>query len=256
MESFKASQFGEWSVFGLPAFADNYLWVLVHGASRSAIAVDPGCADTVQGFLNQHGVHLSGILVTHHHPDHVGGVQSLLESVTATVPVWASHASRVPQVTHRLAEGDRLEWPDLRLKVLEVPGHTLDHVAYVAEATGSNRHWLFCGDTLFSGGCGRVFEGTAEQMHESLQKLAALPAETLVFCAHEYTESNLKFALAMAPEDADIRIRMNEVQEIRGRKASTIPVELGTEMRSNLFLKSKNSIEFKNLRTSKDHFKG
>jgi hydroxyacylglutathione hydrolase len=257
MESFKSSQVSNWSVYGIPAFQDNYLWAIVHEPSKACMVVDPGCARSVQAFMQTHNYHLSGILVTHHHPDHVGGIDELLKHAAKDLPVYGPATGRVPQVNRPVHEGDQVDVHCLVAKVLEVPGHTLDHVAYVIElkeTMDSKEVWMFPGDTLFSGGCGRLFEGTPEQMFESFQKLKQFPPNTLVFCAHEYTESNIRFARAYAPASKNIEQREIEVRRIREQGLSTIPTTLETEQLSNLFINSKNPIEFKEIRTAKDKF--
>ena len=257
MESFKSSQVSNWSVYGIPAFQDNYLWAIVHEPSKACTVVDPGCARSVQDFLDNHGYHLSGILVTHHHADHVGGIDELLDKAEKDIPVYGPATGRVPQVNRPVKEGDTVDVHCLVAKVLEVPGHTLDHLAYVIELKDtmhSDEVWMFPGDTLFSAGCGRLFEGTPAQMHESLQKINQFPANTRVYCAHEYTESNLRFALAYAPKNKDIEARTVEVRRMRELGLSTIPSTLATERRSNLFLMAANPLELKEVRAAKDRF--
>lgn len=257
MESFKSSQVSNWSVYGIPAFQDNYLWAIVHEPSKACVVVDPGCAGSVQGFLDTHGYHLSGILVTHHHMDHVGGIDQLLANAQKGIPIYGPATGRVPQVNRPVKEGDTVDVHCLVAKVLEVPGHTLDHVAYVIELKDtmkSEEVWMFCGDTLFSGGCGRLFEGTPTQMFESLQKLNQFPAQTRVYCAHEYTESNMRFARAFAPNSEKIEERENEVLRIRAQGLSTIPTTLEIERLSNLFINAANALELKEIREAKDNF--
>ncbi|WP_370264444.1 hydroxyacylglutathione hydrolase [Limnobacter sp.] len=256
MESFKSSSVAQWSVHGIPAFQDNYIWAIVHQPSQGVVVVDPGCAKSVQSFLDVNGFHLSGILVTHHHMDHVGGLRTLTGCDPQTLPVYGPAGGHIPQVSHPVHEGQRLEVLGLPVKVLEVPGHTLDHLAFVIEFDdiADRPVWMFCGDTLFSAGCGRLFEGSAEQMHHSIQKLNQFPAHTLVFCAHEYTEANLRFARATAPGHEGVLQREREVTTIRKQGMSTIPTTLATERLSNLFMMSKNPIEFKALREAKDKF--
>lgn len=250
MESFVAARHSDWTVTGLPAFNDNYLWALTHEPSKRVIVVDPGCADTVQKFIRDQRLHLSGILITHHHPDHIGGVDALLKGVSGHIPVYGTE--RISQVNQRVRQGETLECIGLSLKVLEVPGHTRDHLAYVLQ-TGPCT-WLFCGDTLFSAGCGRLFEGTAQDLFNSFNKFKALPDDTLVFCAHEYTESNLRFALHQAPGDPDLQTRMEEVQSCRRLGKSTIPTRLGLEKKTNLFLMAESSEKLGALRSAKDVF--
>jgi hydroxyacylglutathione hydrolase len=221
------------SVLTVPAFNDNYLW-LIHDGVNAAV-VDPGDAGPVRAALHAHGLALTCILLTHHHADHIGGVPSLLEEWR--VPVYGPRNDGIQVVTQALDEGDRVrvDGLDLELDVLEVPGHTLGHIAYVRRTPGA--HWLFCGDTLFAGGCGRLFEGTPQQMADSLAKLAALPDDTLVYCAHEYTVSNLKFAQAVEPDNQGLALRMRDASEKRGTRLPTVPSTIGLERGTNPFLR-------------------
>lgn len=221
------------------------------------MVVDPGCADSVQDFLDAHGYHLSGILITHHHMDHVGGIDALLTKAAKDLPVYGPCSGRVAQINRPVREGDTVDVHCLIAKVLEVPGHTLDHIAYVIElkdTMNSDEVWMFPGDTLFSGGCGRLFEGSPQQMFESLQKLNQFSANTRIFCAHEYTESNLRFARSYSPDSKNIEAREIEVRRIREKGLSTIPTTLGVERLSNLFMNAKNPIDFKQIREAKDNF--
>ncbi len=218
-------------VTAIPAFDDNYLW-LIHDQEYAAI-VDPGDAAAVEAALAKHQLKLAAILLTHHHADHAGGVPALLRHWN--VPVYGPASERIPGIDHPLREGDvvTLTSPSLRLKVLDVPGHTAGHIAYVA----ADEDWLFCGDTLFAGGCGRLFEGTAEQMTQSLEKIAALPNNTKVYCAHEYTVSNLRFAVAAEPENQRTAERLAAAQDLRSRGIATVPSTLGEEKLTNPFLR-------------------
>jgi hydroxyacylglutathione hydrolase len=219
------------SVLAIPAFADNYLW-LIHDGVHAAI-VDPGDAGPVLDVLRERKLTLTAILLTHHHADHVGGVPGLLAQYP--VPVYGPHNLAIAGITHPLAEGDRFSVPELGLdmSILEVPGHTLDHIAYVAADTG----WLFCGDTLFAGGCGRLFEGTPAQMVASLAKLTALPDRTAVYCAHEYTLSNLKFAKEVEPENSALLARIIAEQKKREQNQPTVPTFIDLEKSTNPFLR-------------------
>ncbi|GAB3393081.1 hydroxyacylglutathione hydrolase [Massilia agri] len=221
------------SVLTVPAFNDNYLW-LIHDGVNAAV-VDPGDAGPVREALHAHGLALTCILLTHHHADHIGGVASLLAEWK--VPVHGPRNDGIQCVTHALVEGDQVtvDGLDLELDVLEVPGHTLGHIAYVRRTAGA--HWLFCGDTLFGGGCGRLFEGTPQQMADSLAKLAALPDDTLVYCAHEYTVSNLKFAQAVEPDNQGLAFRMRDASKKRGTRLPTVPSTIGLENGTNPFLR-------------------
>jgi hydroxyacylglutathione hydrolase len=222
------------AVLTVPAFKDNYLW-LIHDGVHAAV-VDPGDGQPILDALRAHGLTLTAILLTHHHADHIGGVPQLLAEYS--VPVYGPRNDHIAAVTHPLGEGDRVQVPGLALElsVLDVPGHTLGHIAYVRETPGA--HWLFCGDTLFGGGCGRLFEGTPEQMAASLAKLAALPEDTLVYCAHEYTLSNLRFAEAVEPGNRALQMRLEADSKARGTNLPTIPSNIAIENATNPFLRA------------------
>jgi len=198
--------------------------------------VDPGEAQPVLDKLQQQGLTLADILITHHHFDHVGGVEALLAH--QQVPVWGPRNPGIESITERLQAGDRVAVLGCEFAVLEVPGHTLDHIAYYHAARDSDdESLLFCGDTLFAGGCGRMFEGTPEVMHQSLQALASLPAETLVYCAHEYTEANLAFARAAEPDNKALAVRQQHAQDLRNQGRPTVPSVLADELATNPFLR-------------------
>jgi hydroxyacylglutathione hydrolase len=219
------------SVLPVPAFNDNYLWLIHDG--QYAAAVDPGDATPILAALKAHNLSLVAILLTHHHADHVGGVQNLLQH--ANIPVFGPSTENIRDVTISLVEGDQAVVPelDLTLDVLDVPGHTSGHIAYVAR----DRQWLFCGDTLFAGGCGRLFEGTPAQMVSSLAKLTKLPDDTQVYCAHEYTLSNLRFALAAEPGNHALQTRFSAEKEKRDHGLPTVPSYIGLEKATNPFLR-------------------
>ena len=223
-------------VLTIPAFQDNYLWLIHDG--RHAAVVDPGDAAPVLAALADHGLTLTAILLTHHHADHIGGVASLLAH--AKVPVYGPRNEAITCVSVALGEGDQvtLAAPALNLRVLDVPGHTRGHIAYVRRNQSEpDVHWLFCGDTLFGAGCGRLFEGTPAQMGDSLAKLAALPDDTLVFCAHEYTLANLRFAAAVEPDNPALAERITQDSAARAHGQPTIPSTIGREKASNPFLR-------------------
>lgn len=213
----------------VPAFDDNYIWLIRKGVH--AAVVDPGDAGPVVARLEAEGLALCAILCTHHHGDHVGGNADLLRRFP--VPVYGPRSEGIRTLSHPLAEGQRVRLPQLGLAfdVMEVPGHTRGHIAYIGHGM------LFCGDTLFACGCGRVFEGTPEQLYESLQKLAALPAETRVYCGHEYTVSNIRFARAANPGNRALQEREVSARRLRERQEPTLPSTLALELATNPFLR-------------------
>lgn len=211
----------------IPAFKDNYIWLLTRG--REAFVVDPGDAEPVIARLAAEDLVLSGILITHHHADHQGGVADLLARHAARV--FAPASESITGVTDPLAGGECIDVLGQPVDVLAVPGHTRGHLAYLAPGA------LFCGDTLFGAGCGRLFEGTPAQMAASLACLAALPEDTRVYCAHEYTEMNLRFALAVEPDNPAVRRRVAEVAARRAAGLPTVPSTLAEEKATNPFLR-------------------
>jgi hydroxyacylglutathione hydrolase len=222
------------NVFPVPAFKDNYFWVIDDG--QHAVVVDPGDATPVISYLAEKSLTLAAILITHHHADHVGGIGGLLDwCVDRNIFVYGPASENIPHCTHKLDDGALVNTlsHNLSLRVIDVPGHTTGHIAYYAEHEG----WLFCGDTLFAGGCGRLFEGTAAQMRSSLSKLAALPAETKVFCAHEYTLANLRFASAVEPNNAALKDRIRIDTATRERGEPTVPSTIALERATNPFLR-------------------
>ena len=216
----------------LPAFTDNYIWMLHDG--RQAAVVDPGDAAPVFQALQRLGLRLQAILVTHHHPDHVGGVDALRDATSATV--YGPARERIPEPLVRLAQGDTVDVLGLRFEVIDVPGHTAGHIAFYCPSMDGTP-LLFCGDTLFSGGCGRLFEGTPAQMLHSLDQLAALPGDTRVCCTHEYTLSNLKFARAVEPGNAALVHYSSQCEALRARGEPTLPSRLALERDINPFLR-------------------
>ena len=213
----------------VPAFQDNYLWVLSEG-SRAAV-VDPGDAAPIQRFLSEHGLELCAILATHHHADHIGGVPALVKHWRC--PVFGPAHDGISGLDRTLVEADRVEVPGIGVEfsVLDVPGHTAGHIAYVGPDVA------FVGDTLFACGCGRLFEGTAAQMTQSLGKLASLPEATRAYCAHEYTLSNIRFAQAVEPGNARLAQRKERESKRRERGEPTVPTTIGEERATNPFLR-------------------
>jgi hydroxyacylglutathione hydrolase len=213
----------------LPAFKDNYIWTLRD--ARHAAVVDPGEARPVKEYLARESLELVAILATHHHPDHTGGIAELVAA--KRVPVFGPKGEPIPDLTNPVGTGDIASIPALgaTLSVVEIPGHTRAHVAYYGAGS------LFCGDTLFACGCGRVFEGTPAQMYDSLQKLAALPDETKVYCGHEYTLANIEFALKVDPGNAALRARQQRSRALRQAGKPTLPSTLGEERATNPFLR-------------------
>jgi hydroxyacylglutathione hydrolase len=217
------------NIIPIPAFKDNYIWML-HD-HQHVVVVDPGDAAPVLAYLNLHKLKLAAILCTHHHNDHVGGVCKLVELYN--VPVYGPQLEDIPCVSHMLGDGDVIEIQELKIKlsVIDIPGHTLGHIAYLG--TG----YVFCGDTLFGCGCGRLFEGTATQLFHSLQRLANLPDETKVYCGHEYTEANIRFAQVCEPDNARLKQRQADVQALRAAGRPTLPSTIALEKATNPFLR-------------------
>ncbi len=218
-------------VFPVRAFSDNYIWMLVDAHKQYAACVDPGDAKPVNLFLEKQQLKLSHILLTHHHFDHTGGVASLMEQHQPAL--FGPASETLPCEPVRLVEGDKiqLETHQLELSILDLPGHTAGHIAYYGEGK------LFCGDTLFACGCGRLFEGSPEQMHHSLSKLADLPDNTEIYCTHEYTQSNIQFALAVEPDNTELQKQRHWVEEQRKQDLPTLPSNIGLEKATNPFLR-------------------
>jgi hydroxyacylglutathione hydrolase len=221
----------------LPAFTDNYLWLLQDPQRQHCAIVDPGDAQPVlQWLATNPDWQLTDILVTHHHADHVGGVASLKAATGARV--WGPALENIPQRDVALEDNQHIRILGLDWQVMHVPGHTLGHIAYYH--ADAQQPLLLCGDTLFAAGCGRLFEGTAEQMHHSLSRLAALPDQTLVYCTHEYTLSNLRFACAVEPQNQAISQRFAEVSQLREKNLISLPTTIAREKATNPFLRSDN----------------
>lgn len=216
------------------AFNDNYIWLIKNRGDQRCWVVDPGDAAPVEHYLQANDLTLEGILLTHHHSDHIGGVAALAKpgvTVIGSLP----DAHRLPPLTLPVSQGERFQLLGHTVQVLEVPGHTLGHIVYFVETNA--QPLLFSGDTLFAAGCGRMFEGTPEQMHASLQSLAVLPADTQVFATHEYTLNNLKFALLVEPNNAVLQARLIECNQLRDTQRPTLPSNIAIELATNPFLR-------------------
>jgi hydroxyacylglutathione hydrolase len=222
----------------IAVFNDNYIWAVVEPKLKKVLLVDPGDGESCVEYIKQHGLELSAILITHHHADHTGGIDACREAfpeIEVYGPSYSKQQSLLEQYQHQLADGDcvNIKTFGIDAKIIYTPGHTLDHICYY----DAPNKLLFCGDTLFAGGCGRIFEGDAAQMYQSLSRLAALPDDTAVYCAHEYTAANLKFALAAEPANQDLQQRYLQVKQLRQDNQITLPSDIGLEKRTNPFLR-------------------
>lgn len=222
----------------IKAFDDNYIWLMT--TNEGSIVVDPGENINLLKVIEKKNIKLDAILVTHHHYDHTGGIEELLTKYP-NLKVYGPN-NNVDLIKSRLVDGELLNVIGVDFEVIEIPGHTLDHIAYYANI--NNSPLLFCGDTLFAGGCGRVFEGTFDQMYESLMKLKKLPQNTRIYCGHEYTINNLKFAKAVEPDNIDLIARYNDAIDLRKNNIPTLPSTLSIELKTNPFLRAeKNNVQ-------------
>ncbi|HET8817239.1 MAG TPA: hydroxyacylglutathione hydrolase [Pseudidiomarina sp.] len=235
-------------VTALPAFTDNYIWLAQESDSRNVVVVDPGDEEPVLAYVKEHELIISAILITHHHWDHTDGLLPLLQHVD--VPVIGPMNPKIKGVNQRVKDGDTVAVPGLTtpFHVIATPGHTLDHISFY------NQTALFCGDTLFAAGCGRMFEGSAEQYHRSLQRLGELAGTTKVYCAHEYTAANVKFARTVEPDNQVLRDFEQWVTEQRQHGNMTLPSTIEQERQINPFLRAQSVAEFAQRRQQKDQF--
>ncbi|MDF1584582.1 MAG: hydroxyacylglutathione hydrolase [Methyloprofundus sp.] len=222
----------------IPVLNDNYIYLLHDTDSRETAVVDPAVAQPVLDTLKQKGWNLTYILNTHHHADHVGGNLTLKQHTNCQIIGSANDMQRIPGIDQKVSEGDTLKLGSYTIQVISCTGHTTGHIAFYSPEADA----LFCGDTLFAMGCGRLFEGTAEQMQQSLKKFTALPLDTKIYCAHEYTEANAQFALSVEPENKDLLTTIERVKQLRANKQATVPTTLTQELATNPFLRT-NSLE-------------
>jgi hydroxyacylglutathione hydrolase len=218
------------NIEAIPAFSDNYIWILIK--DNSAAVVDPGDASAVESFLSKNNLNLEAILITHHHFDHTGGIIDLASK--RDIKVYGPKGGHINGIEYELSENSIITILETEFHIFETPGHTLDHIAYYSKEIDS----LFCGDTLFSGGCGRLFEGTPLQMFDSLNKFSDLPEKTKVYCTHEYTLSNLTFALEVEPDNVDLKKYFEEVNSLRNSNMMSLPSSIRLENKINPFLRT------------------
>lgn len=233
-----------------PLLSDNYAYLVHDLLSGQTAAIDPSEAKPILKSLQEKNWQLTHIFSTHHHWDHTGGNLALKQATGCEVVGYTDDAERIPGITQKVEDGQRFAWGGETVEVLFIPGHTLGHIAYYFPQSG----WVFCGDTLFSLGCGRLFEGTAEQMYASLQRLAALPDDTKVYCGHEYTEANGQFAITVEPDNLMLQQRMAEVKRLRAQALPTIPSTIRGEKATNPFLRATSAEVFAEIRKKKDAF--
>lgn len=242
----------------LPIFDDNYIFVLINEDLQSAVVVDPGESAAAEDFLLKHDLTLAGILLTHHHADHIGGVHALKTRFPCPVYAPVKNKTQIPFADHYLREGDIVTLPPFSFQVLELPGHTLGHIAY----WNSEHKWLFSGDVIFGLGCGRLFEGSYEEAFHSLQRIKALPPESLIYCSHEYTQSNLQFCRSLSADNNSplsgkampLEAYATELHNKRSHQLPSVPLKLGIEVTANPFLLARDVAQFRYLRDLRNRF--
>ena len=228
----------------------NYIWLLEDTTTQEVVVIDPTDADLVTAFCEQHQLHLKQIWLTHWHRDHTDGVQALLAEQNLPVFGPRDELSKISFISNPLQHNDHFHFNDLKVEIIATPGHTLGHIVYFIEEIDT----LFCGDTLFAMGCGRLFEGTAEQMYHSLNRLAALPIQTKVYCTHEYTLANAEFALTIEPHNVALQERIKDVKALRDSEQITLPSTIELELETNPFLRTESAEDFARIRALKDQF--
>jgi hydroxyacylglutathione hydrolase len=236
----------------IPVLSDNYVWLVHEPVSGETMVVDPAVAEPVLAEADRRRWRIGQIWNTHWHPDHTGGNAAIKAATGAIVTGPAAEAERIPTLDRTVREGDRVRLGEAEAQVLEVPAHTAGHIAYHF----AEEEMLFIGDTLFAMGCGRLFEGSAAQMHANMTRLAALPAETRVYCAHEYTLSNGRFAVTAEPGNGDIAERLREVESLRASGEATVPTTIAAERATNPFMRASSVEALAALRAAKDNFRG
>ncbi|MBX3594862.1 hydroxyacylglutathione hydrolase [Sphingomonas sp.] len=239
-------------VVGIPALSDNYIWLAHDDGTGETVVIDPAQADPVLAVAEARGWKVGAIWNTHWHPDHTGGNAAIKEATGATVIAPRAEAERIPTADRLVDEGDVVMLGKVAARVMAVPAHTAGHIAYHL----TDAHIAFVGDTLFAMGCGRLFEGTAEQMYANMQRLAALPGDTRVYCAHEYTESNGRYALTAEPDNAALAERMRDVVALRAKGLPTVPTTIALERATNPFMRATSAAQLAERRAAKDAFQG
>jgi hydroxyacylglutathione hydrolase len=239
-------------ILRVPVLSDNYVWLMHDPISAETVVIDPAVADPVLAAADAKGWRITQIWNTHWHPDHIGGNETIKAATGCRITGPKAEAAKIPTLDVQVAEGDLAHIGAVAAKVIDVPAHTAGHVAYYLAGEGV----AFVGDTLFAMGCGRLFEGTAAQMYDNMARLAALPPETRVYCAHEYTQSNGRYALVAEPENAAIAARMRDVDAARAIGEATVPTTIGLERETNPFMRANSVAELAERRAAKDVFKG